>query len=438
MHKEMRDMEEKKKGLYETQEEMEKYILAAVEEDGGEIDAEQSLDELSDLLWTAGGEEAGRVIQKRESPHPKTYLGSGKIQEVKAMLEMCGASGVITDDELSPAQLRNLSEALGTKVIDRTLLILDIFSQRASTKEGQTQVELAQLNYRLTRLAGLGTELSRQGGSVGGGNHSRGAGETKLELDRRYIRQRIDVLKRQLKELESQREVARSRRVKNQIPVIALVGYTNAGKSTWFNRLTNSGVLEEDKLFATLETTTRKATLPSGREVLFSDTVGFIHKLPHHLVDAFRATLEEVRYADILLHVVDASDEKASMEMKVTMDAMEDLGAGDKPVLQLMNKQDQLQEMQRVVIFPQKGYQQLKVSAFREEDWHRVLSALDHILDEREVEYSVCIPYTEGRFVSLLRQNGKVLEEEYREEGTYLRVRKSKQYQNMVKAYLQS
>lgn len=429
-------MEENKKGLYETGAVLENYILATVEEEGGEISAEQSLDELADLLRTAGGEEAGRVIQKRESPHPKTYLGSGKVEEVKAMLESRGASGLITDDELTPAQLRNLSEALGTKVIDRTLLILDIFSQRASTKEGQTQVELAQLNYRLTRLAGLGTELSRQGGSVGGGNHSRGAGETKLELDRRYIRQRIDVLKRQLKDLESQREVARSRRLKNQIPVIALVGYTNAGKSTWFNRLTDSAVLEEDKLFATLETTTRKAALPSGREVLFTDTVGFIHKLPHHLVDAFRATLEEVRYADVLLHVVDASDEKASMEIKVTMEAMEALGAGDRPVLRLMNKQDCLKEMRRVTIFPQEGYTQLKVSAFREEDRLQVLEALDRILEEQEVEYEVCIPYPQGRLVSLLRQNGKVLGEEYREEGTYLRVRTQEQYRSMVKEYL--
>ncbi|MBQ7915687.1 MAG: GTPase HflX, partial [Firmicutes bacterium] len=358
------------------------------------------------------------------------------IEELKAAVELTGANGVITDDELTPAQLRNLTEALGCKVIDRTLLILDIFSQRATTKEGQMQVELAQLNYRLTRLTGLGTELSRQGGSVGGGNHSRGAGETKLELDRRYIRQRIDVLNRQLKDLESQREVARSRRVKNQAPVIALVGYTNAGKSTLFNRLTQSGVLEEDKLFATLETTTRKATLPSGREVLFSDTVGFIHKLPHHLVKAFRATLEEVKYADILLHVVDSSDEKAVLEMRVTMEAMESLGAADKPILVLMNKQDKLDVMKKVIIFPQEGRKQLKISAFNEVDRNRVLEELDRMLDEREEEYAVCIPYTEGRFVSLLRQNAKILEEDYLENGTYLKVRSPKQFKSMVKEYL--
>lgn len=422
--------------LFNTEETVQKFILVAVEEENAEIPAEQSLDELSELLATAGGEEAARLIQRRESPHPKTYLGSGKIEEVKAALELTHADGVITDDELTPAQLRNLSEACGVKVIDRTLLILDIFSQRAVTREGQLQVELAQLNYRLTRLAGLGAQLSRQGGSVGAGNHSRGAGETKLELDRRYIRQRIDVLNRQLKELENQREVARSRRIKNQVPLIALVGYTNAGKSTLFNRLTQSEVLEEDKLFATLDTTTRRAELPSGREVLFSDTVGFIHKLPHQLVKAFRATLEEVRYADILLHVVDASDEKAVMEMTVTRQAMDELGAGDKPVLVLLNKQDRLNEMSKVTIFPQDRRRQLKISAFSAADRQRVLEELDRMLDEREVEFSVCIPYFMGRLVSMLRENGKVLEEEYREEGTWLRVRTQKQYQSMVKEYL--
>ena len=430
-------MQEKETKLYDTAEAVQTFILVAVESDQSELTADQSLDELADLLRTAGGEEAGRLIQRREAPHPGTYLGSGKIEELKRALEMTGAAGAITDDELTPAQLRNLSEALGAKVIDRTLLILDIFSQRATTREGQMQVELAQLNYRLTRLAGLGTELSRQGGSVGGGNHSRGAGETKLELDRRYIRQRIDVLNRQLKDLENQREVARSRRMKNQAPVIALVGYTNAGKSTLFNRLTSSSVLEEDKLFATLETTTRRAELPSGREVLFSDTVGFIHKLPHHLVKAFRATLEEVRYADILLHVVDASDEKAPLEMQVTMEAMQDLGAADKPILVLMNKQDQVGELRKVIIFPQEGRRQLKISAFDAGDCRRVMEELDRILDEREEEYTVCIPYTEGKFVSLLRENAKIIEEEYTESGTRLRVRSARQYKSMVKEYLE-
>ena len=430
-------MQEKETKLYDTAEAVQTFILVAVESDQPELTADQSLDELADLLRTAGGEEAGRLIQRREAPHPGTYLGSGKIEELKRALEMTGAAGAITDDELTPAQLRNLSEALGAKVIDRTLLILDIFSQRATTREGQMQVELAQLNYRLTRLAGLGTELSRQGGSVGGGNHSRGAGETKLELDRRYIRQRIDVLNRQLKDLENQREVARSRRIKNQAPVIALVGYTNAGKSTLFNRLTSSSVLEEDKLFATLETTTRRAELPSGREVLFSDTVGFIHKLPHHLVKAFRATLEEVRYADILLHVVDASDEKAPLEMQVTMEAMQDLGAADKPILVLMNKQDQVGELRKVIIFPQEGRRQLKISAFDAGDRRRVMEELDRILDEREEEYTVCIPYTEGKFVSLLRENAKIIEEEYTESGTRLRVRSARQYKSMVKEYLE-
>lgn len=340
-------MQEKETKLYDTAEAVQTFILVAVESDQPELTADQSLDELADLLRTAGGEEAGRLIQRREAPHPGTYLGSGKIEELKRALEMTGAAGAITDDELTPAQLRNLSEALGAKVIDRTLLILDIFSQRATTREGQMQVELAQLNYRLTRLAGLGTELSRQGGSVGGGNHSRGAGETKLELDRRYIRQRIDVLNRQLKDLENQREVARSRRMKNQAPVIALVGYTNAGKSTLMNHMLDRytrddsrKVLEKDMLFATLDTTVRRIHMGQGKEFLLSDTVGFIHQLPTGLVKAFRSTLEEAREADLLLHVLDYSDESCRHQKEVTEETLKELGAGDIPVIYVYNKAD--------------------------------------------------------------------------------------------------
>ncbi len=421
------------KRTVETQEKVQRFVLLAVEGDAAPIEAEKSLNELEELLETAGAVSVGRVIQKLDSPHPKTYLGTGKIAEVKERIAEAGADGVITDDELSPVQLKALTDLLGVKVVDRTLLILDIFSQRAVTKEGMMQVELAQLNYRLTRLTGLGTELSRQGAAVG--THTRGAGETKLELDRRHIRRRIDMLNRQLKDMEQQRGLLRSQRTENEIPVLALVGYTNAGKSTLFNRFTNAGVLEEDKLFATLDTTTRKICLPSGREALLTDTVGFIHKLPHQLVKAFRATLEEVVYADILLHVVDASDEKAQLNMEVTAKAMEDLGAGDKPVVTLLNKQDKAGVPEMAVPVPYTSEESLKISAFSDEDRRAVLEAVDRILDGQQVEISILLPYSEGRLHDMIRRKGQILEEEFREDGIFLRARTKKKYASMVEAF---
>ena len=421
------------KRAVETQEKVQRFVLLAVEGDAAPIEAEKSLHELEELLETAGAVSVGRIIQKLDSPHPKTYLGTGKIAEVKEKIAETGADGVITDDELTPVQLKALTDQLGVKVVDRTLLILDIFSQRAVTKEGMMQVELAQLNYRLTRLTGLGTELSRQGAAVG--THTRGAGETKLELDRRHSRRRIDMLNRQLKDMEQQRGLLRSQRTENEIPVLALVGYTNAGKSTLFNRFTNAGVLEEDKLFATLDTTTRKILLPSGREALLTDTVGFIHKLPHQLVKAFRATLEEVVYADILLHVVDASDEKAQLNMTVTTKAMEDLGAGDKPVVTLLNKQDKAGASEMAVHVPYASEEILKISAFSDEDRHAVLEAVDRILDAQQMEISVLLPYSEGRLHDMIRRKGQILEEEFREDGIFLRVRTKKKYASMVGAF---
>ena len=356
--------------MYETKEEIQSFILVGVDVDRAAISAEDSLDELAELLATAGGEEAGRVIQKMEAINSRTYVGSGKVQEIKTLLAATGANGIICDDELTPAQLKNLSDLLDTKIIDRTLLILDIFSQRASTKEGKMQIELAQLEYRLTRLTGLGTELSRQGAAVG--THTRGAGETKLEMDRRHIRARMDMLRSQLKDVVKQRELIRTQRKKNQVPIVALVGYTNAGKSTLFNRLTSSGVLEEDKLFATLDTTTRKCELPSGRSVLFVDTVGFIHKLPHNLVKAFRATLEEAAYADILLHVVDASHENAELHMQVTYDELMDLEAADKPIMAVLNKQDLIKEPVPLSM-PYGAEAVLRISALEPEGVQKVL-----------------------------------------------------------------
>ncbi|MBQ6036008.1 MAG: GTPase HflX, partial [Lachnospiraceae bacterium] len=277
---------------------LEKLILVGVQT-GTSFDMEVSLDELQELVRTAGAVTVGRVIQNRESVHPGTYIGKGKIDEVKELLWETDATGIVCDDELSPAQMKNIEDALDTKVLDRTVVILDIFASRASTKEGKIQVELAQARYALTRLAGFGKSMSRLGGGIG----TRGPGETKLETDRRRIRSRISQLKSELSEIEKRRDVNRSLREKNHVPVVAIVGYTNAGKSTMLNRLTDAGVLSEDKLFATLDPTTRSLKLSAGQTVLLTDTVGFIRKLPHHLIDAFRSTLEEAKYADIITHV---------------------------------------------------------------------------------------------------------------------------------------
>ena len=418
--------------MYETKEEIQSFILVGVDLDRAAISAEDSLDELAELLATAGGEEAGRVIQKMEAINSRTYVGSGKVQEIKTLLVATGAHGIICDDELTPAQLKNLSDLLDTKIIDRTLLILDIFSQRASTKEGKMQIELAQLEYRLTRLTGLGTELSRQGAAVG--THTRGAGETKLEMDRRHIRARMDMLRSQLKDVVKQRELIRTQRKKNQVPIVALVGYTNAGKSTLFNRLTASGVLEEDKLFATLDTTTRKCELPSGRSVLFVDTVGFIHKLPHNLVKAFRATLEEAAYADILLHVVDASHENAELHMQVTYDELMDLEAADKPIMTVLNKQDLIEEPMPLSI-PYGAEAVLRISALEPEGVQKVLDAVDQQLDKMDTVVEILLPYAQGGLSSSLHQEGQIIEEEYRDNGIYIKARLKDRYLQMVEKY---
>lgn len=405
---------------------MERYILIGVETPSSPVSAEESLSELSELLRTAGGEEAGRVIQNLERIHPRTYVGSGKVQEIKQMLELLEADGIICDDELTPAQLSNLADELNCVVLDRTLLILDIFSLHASTREGQAQIELARLEYRLTRLRGLGKSLSRQsggGGTSGGGvgNHTRGAGETKLELDRRYIRERISAVKEELKEIETHRDLLRTQRRKNQMSVIGLVGYTNAGKSTLFNRLSGANVLEENKLFATLDTTVRKVSLPSGREVLFTDTVGLIHKLPHGLVNAFRSTLEEVQEADLLLHVVDASHPLSELHMQVTYEELTRLKVSDRPILTLLNKQDLIEE-ERAVSVPYASARVLKISALDPEDVSRVLSAVDEVIMESHPALKVLIPYSEGSLLDRIHRECSIVSEEYRDEGTFLEV----------------
>ena len=413
------------KNMIETDSPVQRFVLFAAESEDAQISAESSLDELSELLYTAGGEYAGRVIQKRESIHPRTYLGSGKVEELRALIAETSADGAICDDELSPAQIKELGELLGVKVLDRTLLILDIFTQRANTREGMLQVELAQLNYRLTRLTGLGTELSRQGGSTGAAK-TRGAGETKLELDRRYIRRRIDQLNRELKEVEAQRALLRKNREGGSLPIAALVGYTNAGKSTLFNKLTAAGVLEEDKLFATLDTTVRGAVLPGGRRVLLTDTVGFIHKLPHHLVKAFRATLEEAAFADVLIHVIDNSDPEAAMQASVTAETLRELGAGDKPLIAVLNKEDLRTPEMDSCLLPYQAEEVLRISALSDDGPARVLEALERVLAKAEEEVEVLLPYGEGGLLSELHQNAQVLAEEYLAEGVSVRARVAK------------
>ena len=418
--------------MQNTEEKVQRFVLVAVSTGRDETDAERSLDELEDLLKTAGGEACGRVIQNLERIDNRTYVGSGKVEEIRMIVKDTEADGIICDDELTPAQLANLGELLDTKIIDRTLLILDIFTQRAATREGQMQVELAQLEYRLTRLRGLPGELSRQGAAVG--THTRGAGETKLEMDRRYIRSRIAQLKRDLKEVAENRDRERASRRKSRIPVVALVGYTNAGKSTVLNRLTSAGVLEENELFATLDTTVRRCTMPDGRLILLVDTVGFIHKLPAHLVKAFRSTLEEVNEADLLVHVVDASSPMAELQMKVTHDELSNLGAAFKPIITVLNKQDLVQEEEGLVI-PYKAEAVVKISALEEEGQNALMAAIGAYLDKLDSKMELLIPYDKAGIADRLHREAVILQEDYTDEGIAMTIRADEELKRIVKSY---
>lgn len=396
------------------QEVEERVILVGVSTGEGD-DTEQSLDELEELAKTAGAITVGRVIQNREQIHPGTYIGTGKIAEVQQLAYEVEATGIICDDELSPAQLKNLEEELDLKVMDRTLIILDIFASRASTSEGKIQVELAQLKYRQARLVGLGSSLSRLGGGIG----TRGPGEKKLEMDRRLIKSRIAQLNRELEEVKRHREVARSRRSRQSTAVIAIVGYTNAGKSTLLNTLTGAQVLEEDKLFATLDPTTRILELPSGQEILLTDTVGFIRKLPHHLIDAFRSTLEEAKYADIILHVVDASSPQMDQQMYVVYETLKNLGVTDKKIVTLFNKQDKMTENQPHRDL--KAEKTVRISAKWGEGLEEVKQILEDLLNEKNVLIERFYDYRDAGVISLIRKYGQLLEEEYRGNGIYVK-----------------
>lgn len=384
---------------------IEKAILAAA--DIGEYDCESSLDELSELAKTAGAEEIARVIQKRDAYEPATVIGEGKLAELKELCQNLGATLLIFDCELTAAQIRNIEDETNVRVIDRTMLILDIFAGRAVSREGKLQVELAQLRYRLPRLMGIGTSLSRLGGGIG----TRGPGETQLETDRRHIRRRIDKLSAELKDLEMRRGYSRERRRKDSVQVGAIVGYTNAGKSTLLNLLTGAGVLAEDKLFATLDPTSRAIELPDGRSLLLVDTVGLIRRLPHHLVEAFKSTLEEAACADIIIHVCDVSDPEAAEKADVTLKTLADLGAAEIPVVTVLNKCDKIAEN-----IPEDD-STVKISALKNEGIDRLLETVARNLPQTSRRMKLLLPYDKAGVTAKLRENGKVFSEEYTENG---------------------
>lgn len=399
--------------MIELGKETERVILVGVSLTEQE-DTRKSLDELKELASTAGAETVGTVIQSRDQVHPGTYVGKGKIDEIKDLLWELNATGIICDDELSPVQMKNLQDELDTKVMDRTLVILDIFAGRASTSEGKIQVELAQLKYRQSRLTGFGTAMSRLGGGIG----TRGPGEKKLEMDRRLIKSRIAQLNRELKDVKRHREVTREQRSRNHIPVAAIVGYTNAGKSTLLNTLTGADILAEDQLFATLDPTTRERKLPSGQEILLTDTVGFINKLPHHLIDAFRSTLEEARFADLILHVVDAANEQMDQQMYTVYETLNNLGVTDKPVITVFNKQDRpgFDGMARDF----RADAVVRISAKTGEGIQELLETIEAVLRQQKIFVENLYSYREATKIQLIRKFGELKSEEYREDGIYV------------------
>ena len=388
----------------------EKVILVGVSEQEGD-DAEDSVTELAELVKTAGATVVGTLIQKRETIHPGTDVGTGKVEEIALLIAQTGATGIVCDDELSPAQLRNLENMLDTKVMDRTLIILDIFAARATTSEGKIQVELAQLKYRLSRLSGLGKTMSRLGGGIG----TRGPGEKKLEIDRRLINDRIAQLNRELKEVVKHREITRAKRAKSEVPVVAIVGYTNAGKSTLLNHLTDAEVLEEDKLFATLDPTTRMLELDGHQQVLLTDTVGFIRKLPHHLIEAFKSTLEEAKYADYIFHVVDASNPQMDKQMHIVYETLDHLGVKNKKMVTLFNKMDQRTEEEPLQDF--RADHILQISAANNQGLDEIKALLQEMLREDKVYIERVIPYAQAGIIQLVREKGELVSEEYVPEG---------------------
>ncbi len=409
---------------FETAEKEERLILVAVATSDGD-DTVQSLDELEELGQTAGAVTVAKVVQNREKVHPGTYIGKGKIEEVRRLVLSTNADTVVCDDELSPAQNHNLEEALNVKVIDRTVLILDIFAKRASTSEGKLQVELAQLRYRLSHLTGERSNLSRLGGGIG----TRGPGEQKLEMDRRIIKQRITQVRKELVQVKHTRELTRKKRQENPVPVVAITGYTNAGKSTLLNKLTGAGVLSENKLFATLDPVTRKYEFENGGEMLFTDTVGFIRKLPHHLVQAFRGTLEEAKYADIILHVADCSNPDMDAQMFTVYETLDKLGIGDKKIITAFNKIDL--ENSGAVFKDLRADKTVMISARNGTGLEELLEVLKEAAKEGKRIVEKTFSYNEAAKVNEIHKTGQIIEEEYRNEGIYIKAQVPKEYMYM-------
>lgn len=387
-----------------------KAVLACV--DTGEFDAEASIAELTELAATANAEIVGEIIQRKQSFDPATCMGTGRLEELKEQLDALDAELVIFDHELTGVQVRNIEEILNVRVIDRTTLILDIFAQRARTKEGKLQVELAQQKYRLPRLTGMGTSLSRLGGGIG----TRGPGETKLETDKRHIRRRIEYLEDELRELEKHRSFSRSRRKKDGVLCAAIVGYTNVGKSTLMNALTDAGVLAENKLFATLDITSRSLLLPDGRSVMLIDTVGLIRRLPHNLVEAFKSTLEEAAVSDVILNVQDLSSPEREQQAKVTTDLLSELGCDGIPVINVLNKAD-------AALYPDTVFEDdcnVMISALHHDGFDRLLNCIMNNLPETAKRMTLLVPYDKTAFINKIRAEGKIFSEKYTENGTLI------------------
>lgn len=412
--------------FYEIDQSPEKALLISV--DTGDFDAENSIEELTLLTESAGAQVVGSIIQRRENPDGATYIGKGRLSEAELFCHNQEVDLIVCDGELTPSQIRNIENATSVRVIDRTQLILDIFALRAKTREGKLQVELAQLKYALPRLTGKGKQLSRLGGGIG----TRGPGETKLESDRRHIMRRMYALQEQLDEVEKRRALLRKRREKNDVTTVALVGYTNAGKSTLMNALTDAGVLAEDKLFATLDPTSRKLSLPNGQDVMLIDTVGFVSRLPHDLVKAFRSTLEEAASADIVLNVCDASDIHSSEHIEITTDILKDLGCNGDNIITVMNKCDKAENIFDIMPMGKT----VMISALKGINLDLLLKEIEKALSLKIIEINLLIPFSDGGEVNFLRNNTKIISEDYTPDGTLLRVIIPTDYADRFQKYI--